>query len=182
MSDEQKAKKRKPRPLTKKQAKLARLRVTRPHDTLDEIGRAAGYTGGKSTVKHTLDRPAVAQRIQDLQAKFHELMDKDTRLNMKKLIRRLGDGVEADRTEFFAQEVTSHYEVMKDEAGSPVLDSKGKPKLRAVKKLQIEARTAPDMPVRHSFLRTALEARRVLDKRVDVTSNGNTIKDLLSDE
>jgi len=160
--------------LTKKQAKLARERVKNPDATLSELSQRSAYHD-KATAARELKKPHVQERIKDL-------MDARPALKDDALLKKLEEGLEAGKTEFFPHEVTTGFEKVLDAEGKEILDSKGKPKLRAVKTLEIVTRDCIDYPTRHRYLDTALDLKGHKQKKVDVTSNGETIKALLLED
>lgn len=166
-----------PRPprrrLTRKQAKLARARVKDPEATLEELGKQAGYRD-RTHAHRELKKEHVQQRIQDL-------MDAHPATTDAGLLKTLREGLQAQKTEFFQHEVITGYVPVKD-GRKIVRDSKGKPKLRPVKELKIIAKDCVDHGTRHRYLDTAVELKGHKRKKLDVTSNGNTIKSLLLED
>ena len=110
------------------QEKIARLRVKHPTDSLTEIGVKAGYASPTNGAWRALNKESVKARIR-------ELMDSRPKLQLPSLMKKLEDGLDADKKQYFAFNGT-------------VMDE----------------RTDPDMPTRAKFLDTALELHGVKEK------------------
>jgi hypothetical protein len=85
---------KKPRRITRKQAKLARERVKDPEATLPELAQRADYSD-KSNVKRALDLPQVQQKVR-------ELLAANPKTDLAALTKKLEEGLEATETRLFA--------------------------------------------------------------------------------
>lgn len=162
-----------PKRITKRQRRILRARLKHPNESQKDLGSRLGMP--PSNISKELSKPHV-------KAKLLDLMDARPALQDEALLTKLEEGLSAGKTEFFPHEITTGYEKVLDDGGNPILDAKGKPKMRAVKKLEIVTRDCVDFPTRHRYLDTALELKGHKRKKVDLTSNGNTIKSLLLED
>ncbi len=149
--------------MTKRQSTLARLRVANPDATLEELGKRAGYKKKPLRVAaaRALKSPLVVKKIT-------ELMDLHPNLTDKGLARKLSEGVEASKTEFFQYERVVGEEPVLDAKGDVVKDKNGKPVTREVKDLDIITRECIDYSVRHKYVETALKVKKHLTTGLDI--------------
>lgn len=83
--------------LTPIQQKLVELLAENPNLTLEEAGVQAGYKSSPRQHAHA------TLKNSNVNAVWRELMDKDPRLQDRALLDKLAQGLEAEKTQFFAE-------------------------------------------------------------------------------
>lgn len=140
------------------------MRVKHPDLTLKELGILAGYCPTTPVVAaaRALKAPAVVARIADLMNAHPVLTDAG-------LARKMAEGLEASKTEFFTHEAVVGEEPVIGADGEPVIDKKTKlPKTRLKKELEIITRDTVDYATRHRYLESALKVKGHLHAGLDI--------------
>lgn len=119
--------------LTRKQSKLVTARLRDPEATHREIGLQTGTI--RSNVTRELNKPHVKLRIR-------ELMDSRPKLRLPALLKRLEEGLESKKTQYFAD--------------------KGN---------VVDERTDNDMSTRKGYLELAVELQGAKEKTVETQVN-----------
>ena len=138
-------------------AKAPRRRLTRQQQKLARLRvKFPDATLSELGRKADYDNPANVKRALDrehVQQRVRDLMDASPKLRVPSLLKKIEEGLEANVVQYFAD--------------------KGKVR---------DKRVDRDLVTRHRYLDTALHLHGLKEKKIDVTSNGATIKGLLLDD